>query len=117
MAITPAVAQVPVQLRFMGQTLADQILLRDILRNILLFGNAKFGCSSIELVESEILDRNFDPGRNIAGTMAAQKSYERWQTTLCGKKEVFLISHWSAAQGGTDFAVTYPFPDQPRNSN
>ena len=118
--ISSAKAQGPVQLRFTGQTLADQILLKDILQNILLFGHAKFNCNSIELVEAEILDPSFDPSfdpsRTIGENSSAQKSYERWQATLCDQKEMFLISHWPASQGGTDFAITYPFPEKPMQS-
>jgi hypothetical protein len=112
-----AIDKEPVQLRFIGQTLANEVLLKDMLRNLFLFEDATRDCNSIELVEAEVLGPDFDPRLDIAQDSTVPTAYEKWQVTSCDKTQVFLIWHRPAEDGGTDFGTIFPFPENTKQTN
>jgi hypothetical protein len=98
------------QVRFTGQTTADQTLLVDTLNTVARLAPAKFQCPTVEAVEAQIMPKSFaPPGKdNPEGT--APTTYERWDATFCGKVVPLLIAYWPAADGGMMFRVGLPFP-------
>lgn len=102
----PAMAE---QLQFTGQTTANIMLIKDTLRNIQLVGQGQRNCGVISAVDARVLPESYlPPGPYRVGK--GQVVYETWSTTLCGDVVKFLISFWPAPEGGTQFAVGYPYP-------
>ena len=89
----------------MGQTTADETLIRDALRTVLLVSQARLNCATLERVNAEILPPAYVPpgGRGAEGWN--KTTYERWTATLCGQEVPFLVAMWAASQGGTMFRV------------
>ena len=93
------------QLQFTGNTTADVPLIKDALRNVQIYAQARMKCERLEKVVAEVLPKDFSrPGP--PGPEQSPATYERWLVTLCGTNVPFLISFWPAAQGGTMFNVT-----------
>lgn len=103
---TPAMAE---QLRFTGQTTANLDLIKDTLRQIQLIGQARNDCGVISAVEAAVHPEDFLPNEAYR-VGEGQVTYETWSTTMCDSKVKFLISFWAAPEGGTMFAVGYPYP-------
>lgn len=102
----PAMAE---QLRFTGQTTANVMLIKETLRNIQLVGQGQRNCGVISAVDARVLPESYLP----TGAYRVGKGkvvYETWSTTMCGDVVKFLISFWPAPDGGTLFAVGYPYP-------
>jgi hypothetical protein len=95
-----------------GKTTAGPALIDDALRNVLLIAQARLNCTNVELVESEILPSDFRPAGVTTPEGSTNAAYERWNITLCGKMEPFLLAFWEVRDHGTLFGVTYPFPAQ-----
>ena len=93
------------QVRFTGQTTADVTLIKDVLGNIQLYGEARLKCARIDSVSSEILPRSYQrPLPAPEGSNPAR--YERWTVTLCGTSTDFLVTFWqSPGDDGTTFGV------------
>jgi hypothetical protein len=98
------------QLKFTGQTRADVPLIKDVLRNVQMIAKARMSCESIESVEATVLPDGFSPeGARPEGEANAQ--YERWQISLCGSKEDFLVATWRQPNTpGVMFRIGFPFP-------
>jgi hypothetical protein len=107
-----AISQVSLadQVHFNGQTTANDLLIKDTLENILLFARATEKCSSLEAVDAVILPTNYAPSDPHYRAGKGTVTYESWNATLCGKHIKFLISFWPSSEGGTMFAVGYPYP-------
>jgi hypothetical protein len=102
------------QLRFTGNTRADITLIKDALRNVQLFAQAKFNCQSIEAVEAEVLPLGYTPPGGPHPEGEAKSQYESWLVTMCGRKKKFLLATWqSPPTPGVMFRVGYPFPSEP----
>jgi hypothetical protein len=88
------------QLKFTGQTRADVPLIKDVLRNVQMIAKARMSCESIESVEATVLPEG-----------EANAQYERWQISLCGSKEDFLVATWRQPNTpGVMFRIGFPFP-------
>jgi len=98
------------QVRFTGDTTADDALVHDTMQQLLLVVNGRVRYSLVQLVESEILPPPYSPPAASRVQSSAKAHYERWTATFCGMKVPFLISFWPATDGGTMFSVTHPFP-------
>ena len=98
------------QVRFTGQTTADQTLLVDTLNTVARLGPARFQCSTVEAVEAQVLPESFSPPGTDNPEGSAPTTYERWDATFCGKVVPLLIAYWPAADGGMMFRVGLPFP-------
>ena len=104
----PAMAQ---QVRFTGQTGADQTLLRDALQQLARHAYATLSCATLTAVSSTVLPDGFEP--RPANRVAARiVRYERWDATLCGRTVSYLFGYWPSPEGGSMFQVSYPFPAQ-----
>jgi hypothetical protein len=97
------------QIRFTGQTTADETLIQDALRNVMLIAAAEH-CTSLEGVQAKILSPGYKPAATASRPEGENATYEAWTATLCGKPTKFLITFWPAEDGGTMLAVGYPYP-------
>lgn len=102
----PAMAE---QLRFTGRTTANLDLIKDTLRHIQLIGQARNDCGVISAVEAAVHPQDFQPAEAYR-VGEGQVTYETWSATMCDTEVKFLISFWAAPEGGTMFAVGYPYP-------
>ena len=98
-------ATVQAQVRFTGQTTADVTLIKDVLGNIRLYGEATLKCAGIESVSSEILPKSYQrPMPAPEGSNPAR--YERWTVTMCSRSTDFLVTFWHVpGDDGTTFGV------------
>jgi hypothetical protein len=104
----PALAQ---QVRFTGDTTANETLLVDTLRTVALLGPSQFSCPTVEAVQAQVLPESFSPPGNDNPEGRNPTTYERWDATFCGKVVPVLIAFWAAEQGGMMFRVGIPFPE------
>lgn len=104
----PAFAQ---QVRFTGETTANETLLVDTLRTVALLGPGRFSCPTVEAVEAQVLPESFSPPGNDNPEGTNPTTYERWDANFCGKIVPLLIAFWPAEQGGMMFRVGLPFPE------
>lgn len=96
------------QVRIVGTTTADSVLLKDTLQTIAEFAFARDGCRDIGTVAVKTLP-DYVPANTTYRTEDAF-AYERWDVDLCGKSEALLISFADDPQGGTIFKIGYPPP-------
>jgi len=100
--------------RFTGDTTAGATLIGDALRNVMLVTSAKWGCSTLDLVKSEVLPPSYVPVDAAQVSGSATVKYERWAVTACSRTEPFLFGWWADREnGGSLFRVSYPFPPAP----
>lgn len=102
----PAVAD---QVRFTGQTTADQTLVVDTLNTVAKLGPARFNCPTVEAIEAHVLPKSFSPPGKDNPEGSNLTTYERWDATFCGKVVPLLIAFWRAPKGGMMFRVGLPF--------
>ncbi len=98
------------QVRFTGQTTANQTLLVDTLNAVARLGPARFECPTVEAVEAQVLPKSFAPPGKDNPEGSSPATYERWNARFCGKVVPLLIAYWPAADGGMMFRVGLPFP-------
>ena len=98
------------QVRFTGQTSADDTLVVDALNTVALLGPSRFDCPTVEAVEAQVLPKSFTPPSKDNPEGSSPTTYERWDSTFCGKTVALLIAFWPAADGGMMFRVGLPFP-------
>lgn len=106
LSINPAVAN---QIRFTGQTTANELLIKDTLQNIARFGDA-LDCTNLNTVEAKVMPTDYVPSEPSMVRSEPGTIYEHWTADFCGKNEEFLISFWPSEAGGTMFGIGYPFP-------
>lgn len=104
---TPASAD---QVHFTGETTADASLIKDTLQNIMRYAYAAQGCSAFGAVEASVLPASYKPKDSSTRPEKGKGTYESWTATLCGKPTKLLITFWPADDGGTMFAVGFPYP-------
>lgn len=103
----PALAQ---QVRFTGDTTANETLLVETLRTVALLGPSQRSCPTVEAVEAQVLPESLSPPGDDNPERSNPTTYERWDATFCGKVVPVLIAYWAAEQGGMMFRVGLPFP-------
>jgi hypothetical protein len=93
------------EVRFTGETTADEALIDDVMRNLVSYIHDSLRCENVELVEAKVLPAESierdpaDPeGKNPA-------TYERWDARYCGTSKSFLVVFWASKQGGTMFRI------------
>ena len=104
----PAYAQ---QVRFTGDTTANEKLLVDTLRTVALLGPGQFNCPTVDAVEAQVLPESFSPPGKDNPEGSSPTTYERWDATFCGKAVSLLVAFWPAEEGGMMFRVGIPFPE------
>ena len=93
------------QVRFTGQTSADEQLIHDAFQDIARYIRESLSCPSIEQVVAEVLPEGavkHDPTQ-AEGTSAA--TYEQWTVSYCGRSRPFLVVFWAAKDGGTMYRI------------
>lgn len=105
----PAFAQ---QVRFTGDTTANQTLLVDTLRTVALLGPGQFNCPTVEAVTSQVLPASFSPPGSHHPEGSSPTTYERWDATYCGRVVPLLIAFWPDEHEGMMFRVGLPFPEE-----
>jgi len=103
LVLTTAVAQE--QVRFTGNTSADETLIHDAFQNIAFYVRESLKCPSIELVEAEVLPEGAVKRDATQAEGTAPAIYERWTVTFCGRKQPFLVVFWDAKEGGTMYRI------------
>jgi len=103
----PAAAQ---QVRFTGETRADERLIADALQQLARHAYATQNCATLTELEATVLPESFDPGPRYRVQPAGVR-YERWNAILCGRSVAYLIGFWPSAEGGFMFQVSHPFPE------
>ena len=91
--------------RFTGETTADETLIRDVMQHLIRYIQNNLKCEDIKLVEAEVLPEESikrDP-TDPEGTGPA--SYENWVATYCGTSKPFLVVFWASKEGGTMFRI------------
>jgi hypothetical protein len=98
------------QVRFTGQTTADQTLVVDALNTVARLGPSRFSCPTVEAVKVQILPKSFTPGGKDNPEGSNPTTYERWDATFCGKDVPLLVAFWPSTEGGMMFRIGLPFP-------
>ena len=106
----PALAD---QVRFTGQTTANETLLVDTLNTVARLGAARFKCPTVAAVDAHVLPKSFAPPGKDNPEGSSPTTYGRWDANFCGKVVPLLIAYWPAADGGMMFRVGLPFPSSP----
>jgi hypothetical protein len=109
LGVSVAVQATPAPVSVTGNTTADGELLRDTLVYLTQFAPS-FGCDRITSVDTYVLPPDTIRAKASFRMHDNQATYERWQVTVCGKVERFLIIYSPDPQGGTIFAINYPYP-------
>jgi hypothetical protein len=104
----PAAAEVAIS----GRTTADPKVAHEALGEVGGFAGRALKCSQIDGVEASPLPAGWVPTDPNFRIGPAGARYERWEVSLCGRREPFLIVFWSDA-GGPQFQVGHPFPAGP----
>ena len=93
------------EVRFTGETTADETLIHDVMQHLIRYIQNNLKCEDIKLVEAEVLPEESikrDP-TNPEGTGPA--TYENWVATYCGTSTSFLVVFWASKEGGTMFRI------------
>ena len=93
------------EVRFKGETTADDTLIRDVMQHLISYIHNNLKCDNVELVEAEVLPDGSvkrDPA-DAEGTQPA--TYENWVATYCGTSKPFLVVFWASKEGGTMFRI------------
>ena len=98
------------EVRFTGNTTATRQLIGDALHQLVTIADSKLTCTKLEAVVAEVMPRDFRPPGASKVASGGAVTYERWTATLCGQQVAFLVTFWAPPQGGTKFAIGYPFP-------
>jgi len=109
-AVATTALGAPVGVRVTGASQADGELLKDILQNVTMFGDA-FNCPAPSVVEMSIIPASRIPASADYRASSEHAAYEEWDANFCGKTEPFFISFWPDPKGGSFINVIYPYPD------
>lgn len=98
------------QLSFTGTTLASEMLIQDVMRNVMEIAAEDLDCAMPDAVVADLLPESFRPAKPATAPEGAGKPvYERWTIDFCGDEVPFLLTFWTLEQGGTAFDLDYPF--------
>jgi len=107
--VQPAAAQSD-EVPFTGTTRVDAAVIRDAVQEILYFAPRGLKCDTLTGVEASLLPESWTPADPNFRIGPPGTRYERWDVSLCGRVERFLLGFWTAPDGGTLFQVGYPLP-------
>ncbi|MEA2998657.1 MAG: hypothetical protein QOK17_490 [Sphingomonadales bacterium] len=103
----------PVHLHVTGPTTADPKIVGDALQEVQHFtGGNILKCSDITAVAATPMPAGWVPGDPNFRLGPRGARYERWDVTLCGRVEPFLLVFWKE-KSGPAFNVGHPFPAGP----
>jgi hypothetical protein len=98
-------ASAQTEVRFRGETTADDTLIRDVMQHLIGYIHNNLKCDDVKLVEAGVLPEDSierDPA-DPEGTQPA--TYENWVATYCGTSKPFLVVFWASKEGGTMFRI------------
>jgi hypothetical protein len=98
-------ASAQTEVRFTGETTADDTLIRDVMQHLISYIHDNLKCDNVELVEAKVLPEESierDPA-DPEGTQPA--TYENWVATYCGTSKSFRVVFWASKEGGTMFRI------------
>lgn len=87
---------------FRGVSKASPRLKLDLVRTMSRYAKATTGCSMIYSVNTRVMPASF---RSTSSVHRPGGHVELWDANVCAKKQLFVISMWPSARGGTDFAI------------
>ncbi|MEA3036859.1 MAG: hypothetical protein QOH04_2636 [Sphingomonadales bacterium] len=106
-------ARPSVQLHVTGPTTADPKIVGDALQEVQHFaGGHILNCSDVTAVAATPMPRRWVPSDPNFRLGPPGARYERWDVTLCGRVEPFLLVFWKE-KSGPAFNVGHPFPAGP----
>jgi hypothetical protein len=101
------------QLHVTGHTTGDPKILGDALQEVQHFaGGHILNCSDVTAVAAKPMPRGWVPSDPNFRLGPRGARYERWDVTLCGKVEPFLLVFWKDKTGPA-YTVGHPFPKEP----
>ena len=103
LVLSTAVAQE--QVKFTGNTTADEKLIHDAFQDIAVYMRESLKCASIDLVETKVLPDGAVKRDASQPEGTGPATYEQWTVTSCGKKHPFMVVFWSAKEGGTMYRI------------
>ncbi|MEA3061469.1 MAG: hypothetical protein QOJ94_1250 [Sphingomonadales bacterium] len=96
-----------------GPTTADPKIVGDALQEVQHFaGGHILNCSDVTAVAATPMPRRWVPSDPNFRLGPRGARYERWDVTMCGKVEPFLLVFWKD-KSGPAYTVGHPFPKEP----
>ena len=102
----------PPEIEFTGKTDANGPLIWDAMQEVIRFSGHHLKCGQITKVDASILPPDWQPGDPNFRIGPPTTRYERWEVTMCGKTDKFLLGFWNDAKAGVQFSVGHPFPKE-----
>ena len=93
------------QVRFTGDTTANEQLIQDVLQNIVEYVHESLKCPTIDGIESAVLPESSVKRDASEPEGTGPATFERWTVSFCGKKQPFDVVFWEAKEGGTMYRV------------
>ena len=104
----------PSPLHVTGPTTADPKIVGDALGEVQSFaGGNVLKCSDVTAVAATPMPVGWVPADPNFRLGPAGSRYERWDVTMCGRVEPFLLVFWKAKTGPA-YTVGHPFPKDPK---
>jgi hypothetical protein len=111
--MAPPAAPLPATLHVTGHTTGDPKVIGDALQEVQHFaGGHILNCSDVTAVAATPMPRGWVPSDPNFRLGPRGARYERWDVTLCGRVEPFLLVFWKEKTGPA-FNVGHPFPKEP----
>jgi hypothetical protein len=111
--IAPPAAPLPTGLHVTGPTTGDPKILGDALGEVQHFAAGHIlNCSDITAVAATPMPVGWQPSEPNFRLGPPGARYERWDVTLCGRVEPFLLVFWTDRTGPA-YTVGHPFPKEP----
>jgi hypothetical protein len=108
-AAPPPAAAPPPQLHVIGPATAGPAIVADALQEVQRFSGAALKCSDVTAVNASAMPAHWQPSDANFRLGPAGTRYERWDVTLCGRVEPFLLGFWNEPAGPA-YQVGHPFP-------
>jgi hypothetical protein len=113
----PPAAPLPATLRVTGPTTADPKIVGDALQDVQHFsGGNPLKCSDLTAVAATPMPVGWQPSDPNFRLGPSGARYERWDVTLCGRVEPFLLVFWKDPTGPA-YSVGHPFPAEPARAH
>ena len=99
--------------RITGRTRADAALAQSAVQEIARFTPFKIKCDRLESVEASVMPKGWQPADPNFRIAPRGARYEKWNVSMCGRVEPFLVAFWKEKKAGKQFQVGHPFPADP----
>ncbi|HEY0414030.1 MAG TPA: hypothetical protein VGD66_12910 [Allosphingosinicella sp.] len=111
-ALAPPAAPPPPapRVKVTGRTIATPSLVPDVIEEVRHFSTLALKCDQVTAARASALPRSWTPADPNFRIGPRGTRYERWDVTLCGRAEPFLLGFWNDPKAGPQFQVGHPFP-------